>query len=194
MTTSYPPTALKLFLRQRKDFVEISDLEDYRRCRVQLFGRGIVLRDVAPGSSIKTKKQQVCRAGEFLVAEIDAKLGGFGIVPPDLDGAIVSSHYYLFEIDREKLHPDYLAYFVKTPDFLAQVNAQGSTNYAAIRPRDVLRYTIPMPDLLQQERVVAVIRGLQEQVTNLIRLQTRINKELEGLFPSILDKAFRGEL
>ena len=48
--------------------------------------QGIVLRDEVTGALIKTKSQQVCRAGEFLVAEIDAKVGGFGIVPEALDG------------------------------------------------------------------------------------------------------------
>lgn len=46
-----------------------------------LHAKGIVLRDELPGALIKIKSQQVCRSGEFLVAEIDAKVGGFGIVP-----------------------------------------------------------------------------------------------------------------
>src|SRR3990170_3299227 len=87
-------------IRYRKEFVQIDDLENYKRCRVQLHGKGIVLRDMVAGSEIKTKEQQVCRAGEFLVAEIDAKVGGFGIVPESVDGAIVSSHYFLFTIDE----------------------------------------------------------------------------------------------
>ena len=84
-------------LRQRSEFIEIDDFKTYKRCRVQLHAQGIVERDVVPGFEIKTKKQQICRAGEFLVAEIDAKVGGFGIVPDDLDDAIVSSHYFLFD-------------------------------------------------------------------------------------------------
>src|SRR5688572_23890561 len=76
---------------------------EYKRCRVQLHAQGIVLRDAIPGAEIKTKKQQVCKAGDFLVAEIDAKVGGFGIVPDDLDGAIVSSHYFLFDVNEEQL-------------------------------------------------------------------------------------------
>ena len=58
------------------------------------------------GAEIKTKEQQVCRAGEFLVAEIDAKLGGYGLVPDSLDGAIVSSHYFLFGVNDAKLDRD----------------------------------------------------------------------------------------
>ncbi|HEY1043194.1 MAG TPA: hypothetical protein VGE60_04955, partial [Telluria sp.] len=104
----FPVVALGDVLRQRKEFITIDDTQQYKRCRVQLHARGVVLRDLVSGSDIKTKKQQVCRASEFLVAEIDAKVGGFGLVPDELDGAVVSSHYFLFEINRTVLGPRYL--------------------------------------------------------------------------------------
>lgn len=114
---------------------------------MQLHVQGIVLRDSVVGAEIKTKKQQVCKAGEFLVAEIDAKVGGFGIVPIELNDSIVSGHYFLFAVDDTKLNRRFLDFYSRTPDFRDQVAAQGSTNYAAIRPKDVLGYTIPLPPL-----------------------------------------------
>ncbi len=96
MMKGWQVVSLAKVIRQRKEFITINDLELYTRPRVQSHARGIVLRDVVLGAEIKTKQQQVCRAGEFLVAEIDAKVGGYGIVPKDLDGTIVSSHYFLF--------------------------------------------------------------------------------------------------
>ena len=100
MNHPWPAVSLGEVLKHRKEFITIDDSQEYKRCRIQLHAKGIVLRDLIEGARIKTKEQQVCRAGEFLVAEIDAKVGGFGIVPEDLDGAIVSSHYFLFEIDQ----------------------------------------------------------------------------------------------
>ena len=100
-------------MRQRKVFVTIDDDRTYRRVTVQLHGRGIVERDVVSGGLIKIKSQQVIRADDFLVAEIDAKVGGFGIVPANLDGAIVSSHYFTFEIDAATLLPRFLAILVR---------------------------------------------------------------------------------
>jgi len=86
MKTSWPRVRLGELLYHRKEFVTIDDLTTYRRPRVQLHAQGIVLRDEILGALIKTKRQQICRAGEFLVAEIDAKVGRFGIVPMVLDG------------------------------------------------------------------------------------------------------------
>jgi len=148
----WPTVRLGEVLRHRKDFITIDDLKTYRRPRVQLHVEGIVQRDEVPGALIKTKTQQVCRPGEFLVAEIDAKVGGFGIVPESLNGSIVSSHYFLFVVDESKLNRRFLDYFIRTPAFREQVAAQGSTNYAAIRPSHVLGYEIPLPPLAEQRR------------------------------------------
>lgn len=147
----------------RKEFILLSDTERYKRCRVQVNTKGIVLRDVVPGSDIKTKRQQICRAGDFLVAEIDAKMGGFGIVPEALEGAVVSSHYFLYDIDNNKLDRKFLDYFIRTNNFRSQVAAQGSTNYAAIRPADVLSYQIPLPSLPEQRRIIHLLDAISEK-------------------------------
>lgn len=187
----WPKVKLGEVLRHRKEFITIDDLTTYRRPRVQLHVQGIVQRDEVPGALIKTKMQQVCRAGEFLVAEIDAKVGGFGIVPESLDGSIVSSHYFLFIVDESKLDRRFLDFFIRTPAFREQVAAQGSTNYAAIRPAHVLGYEMPLPPLAQQRRVVARIEELAAQIHEARTLRHQAADEAEALIPrattSLLD-------
>jgi type I restriction enzyme S subunit len=53
---------------------------------------------------------------------------------------------------------------------------------------------IPLPTLLEQRRVVAYLDALQTKVDALKKLQSETAAELDALMPSILDKAFRGEL
>ncbi|HEY5912049.1 MAG TPA: restriction endonuclease subunit S [Verrucomicrobiae bacterium] len=184
MTKPWPTVRLGEVLRQRREFVTIDDLTNYKRPRVQLHVQGIVLRDEVPGALIKTKTQQVCLTGEFLVAEIDAKVGGFGIVPESLDGSIVSSHYFLFVIDEAKLDPRFLAFFIRTPAFREQVAAQGSTNYAAIRPAHVLGYEIPLPPLAEQRRIVARIEELAAQIHEARSLRHQAAEETDALLVS----------
>lgn len=171
MTSTWPTTRLGEVVEHRNEFILIDDLSTYKRPRVQLHAQGIVLRDVVPGSLIKTKKQQRVRTGEFLVAEIDAKVGGFGIVPDDLDGAIVSSHYFLYRHRADLLDIRFLGWFIKTPAFRQQVEAKGSTNYAAIRPDDVLDYEIPLPPLDEQRLIVAQLEKLALQMEEARRLR-----------------------
>jgi type I restriction enzyme S subunit len=181
MNAKWPKVNLAEVLRYRKNFITIDDLAAYKRPRVQLHAQGIVLRDEIPGALIKTKQQQVCRSGEFLVAEIDAKVGGFGIVPKSLGGAIVSSHYFLYVLDDSKLDRKFLDYFSRTPAFSDQIAAQGSTNYAAIRPGDVLSYEIPLPPLDEQRRIVARIEELAAQINEARALRHQGAKETDAL-------------
>jgi len=177
-------------LQHRKEFIEIDDLTSYKRCRVQLHAQGIVLRDNLVGAEIKTKRQQVCRVDEFLVAEIDAKVGGFGIVPRELDEAIVSSHYFLFQINQSKLNPRFLGYYTQTLAFREQVEAQGSTNYAAIRPKDVLKYRIPLPTLAEQLEIIAIAERIEE----VKRIHTNVGKELTAMIPALLSNSATGDM
>lgn len=192
MSKPWPNVRLGEVLRHRKEFVTIDDLTNYRRPRVRLHAQGIVPRDELPGALIKTKTQQVCRSGEFLVAEIDAKVGGFGIVPDALEGSIVSSHYFLFGVDDSKLHRRFLDFYIRTPMFREQVEAQGSTNYAAIRPSHVLTYEIPLPTLEDQDRVVSQLEKLSAQIDEAHNLRLQSAEETSALIAAETNALFAG--
>jgi type I restriction enzyme S subunit len=53
---------------------------------------------------------------------------------------------------------------------------------------------LPVPPPQEQRRIVAYLDNLQTKVNALRRLQAETAAELDALLPSILDKAFRGEL
>lgn len=183
---------LRDVISHRKEFIEIAPSEVYSRCRVQTSARGIVLRDRVAGSEIKTSQQQVCRTGEFLVAEIDAKLGGYGIVPEELNDAIVSSHYFLFEIDEDRLLRGFLDWYSRTPAFLDQVKARGSTNYAAIRPSNVLAYEIPLPSLDEQQRIVQRLDTVAALVAERRRAIEAAERETQALLLKAFQRAIDG--
>lgn len=96
-------------------------------------------------------------------------------------------------MDEAKLDRGFLDYFIRTPAFRDQVEAQGSTNYAAIRPAHVLAYEMPLPPLADQKRVVARIKGLAGQVNEAHTLRKQIKTEiraLEGAFARNLTSRF----
>jgi len=181
-------------LRHRKGSITIDDTTSYKLCRVQLHRRGVVLRQKILGAQIGTKSQQVCKAGDFLVAEMDAKVGGYGFVPPELDGAIVSSHYFLFEVDESRLHSPYLEVISQTDILQQQIVSKGSTNYASIRPAQVLGWQIPLPDMASQKRIAARFQTVQ---TKLAAAQHEIAHQqtlLSKLKQAILQEAIQGKL
>lgn len=56
MNENPPLVPLGRVLKERKEFIQIDDLAAYKRCRVQLHARGIVLRDIVLGAEVKTKR------------------------------------------------------------------------------------------------------------------------------------------
>jgi type I restriction enzyme S subunit len=177
----WPVVALGEVVAHRKQFIQIRDDESYQRCRVQLHAQGVVSRDRVLGADIKTKSQQVCRASEFLVAEIDAKHGGYGLVPSALDGAVVSSHYFLFSVHRDRMEPEFLGWFARSKQFFEQVAAQGSTNYSAVRPRQILDFEVPLPPLDEQRRIVARLDAVAARLAARAAAAERQEAELAAM-------------
>lgn len=182
--SGYPLVSLNAILRLRKEFVTIEDTEEYKRVRVQLHQRGLVLRDLVLGTAIKTKKQQLVRSGDVLVAEIDAKVGGFGVVPEDLDGAIVSSHYFLYEIDTDVADSEFVAHLMQWSELADQVAAQGSTNYAAIRETDFLTYQVPLPPIDEQRSIAHRLDRLKAATIELRQHSDRASALMSALVVS----------
>jgi type I restriction enzyme S subunit len=53
---------------------------------------------------------------------------------------------------------------------------------------------IPVPSLDEQRRIVAYLDSVQARLASLRELQSATGEELDALLPSVLDRAFRGEL
>jgi len=68
------------------------------------------------------------------------------------------------------------------------------TGQANVNSKTLKAMPISLPPVEEQHRIVAYLDGLQAQVDELTALQDATQAELDALLPSILDKAFKGEL
>jgi type I restriction enzyme S subunit len=188
MASRFELTPMSAFLKHRQEFFVIDDTERYMRVTARLHGQGVVLRDQVHGSQLRTKKQQATQASDLLVAEIDAKVGGVGIIPPELTGAIVSSHYFLYEIDETVCCPKYLECYIRSGAVEEQFQefVQGSTNYASIRAHHTIELQIPLPPLDEQRRIVACIKELEALIQEAQGLRVKAREEAEALLPSAI--------
>jgi type I restriction enzyme, S subunit len=191
MISQYPLVKMGQFLKLRKEFFLINDSEKYRLATVQIHSKGIRERSRLLGIEIKTKKQQRIKAGELLVAEIDAKVGGFGVVPPDLDGAIVSGHYFLYEIDQNQVTSEYLDFYLKTgyPEQDLQQFVKGSVNYAAIRSQHFSELEIPLPSLKIQFSIVEKLFFIQRRIEEINILQITTEKRIREVIQSLISSS-----
>lgn len=181
-------------LKHKKGNIKIDDETEYKLCRVQLHRRGVLLRGMEFGYQIKTKKQQVCQAGDLIVAEMDAKFGGYGFIPEELENAIVSSHYYLYELDKTQISQDYFQTLISTDYIQNQIEAKGSTNYSSIRAKEFLEYEIPLPSLPLQAEISKRFLTFSDFKTKLIIETTRQQTYFTKLRKAILQEAIEGKL
>lgn len=201
----YPKQELGRLITLQNGFVEIEDDKEYKLVTCKLHGQGIVFRESIFGRDIKTKKQQVVRANQLLVAEIDAKNGGYGVIPFECDGAIVSSHYFIYSINQSELLPEYLSVILTSKVIEEQVSAyvRGTTSYAAIRPTDFLNIKIPLPPLEVQNEIVEKIESQKQIVEGAQKIEEGWNiddnffvdypKENLSKFITINDKTINPE-
>ena len=68
------------------------------------------------------------------------------------------------------------------------------TGQANVNAQKLKALPIALPPLPEQRRIVAYLDGLQAKVDAMKTMQAQSAAELDALLPSILDRAFKGEL
>jgi type I restriction enzyme S subunit len=92
--------------------------------------------------------------------------------------------------------PEFLNAYLNSPLGQAEVQERSRTT-SGLRSLSVGRIKqieIPLPPILEQQRIVAYQGEVSEQSSRLTQLQSQTAAELDALLPSILDRAFSGKL
>jgi len=135
-------------------------------------------------------------SGDVLVTIVGASIGRFCVVPKDVPLAFTTKHVIAVTLDRSVAEPRFASYMLNLharcrESIFSQTegSAQPSLNSKKVRA-----IALPLPALDEQRRVVTYLDDLQAQVDELTALQDATQAELDALLPSVLDRAFRGEL
>lgn len=186
--SSWPEIELKNVLERSTETVEIRPDMEYREVTARLWGKGIVLRGVIKGSEIASKKRCVARAGQFIISRIDARHGSMGIIPKELDGAVVTNDYPLFDVNASILEPSFFEWLCKTNDFieLCKGASEGTTNRVRLKEERFLSMKIPLPSLDEQRRIVARIEQLASRANEIH--SNAPNNEMDSLLLSCYQK------
>lgn len=152
----FPLVKLSSFLSRSKFGVVIQDNTIYRRVTIRVRNGGVIPRDEVVGSIIGTKKQFVVSKGQFIISKIDARNGAMGIVPQELDGAVVTQDFLAYNIDEEKINSQYLVLVSTTKQFVdfCQNCSSGTTNRQRVDEAKFLNIKIPLPSIQEQNELV----------------------------------------
>ena len=198
--TRWPQVPLGDILVRKQDWVAIEPDTEYRQVKLRLWGKGAVLRGIVRGNSIAASNQLRVKAGQFIVSKIDARNGAFGIVPPELDGAVVSQDFPAFDCDQERVVPQFLTWLSKTSWFveLCEKASEGSTNRVRLKEERFLSQLIPLPPLSTQQRIVEHLNASADLInkrkftTGLVGRD--VQATLTNAFAQIIDGAPRARM
>ena len=186
MSKSWPQVTLGEILRKSEESVQLDPNTTYREVTIKLWGKGVVLRREASGSEIAAPRRSVVRAGQFILSRIDARNGAFGVVPPVLDGAVVSNDFPSFNLNTQRIIPEYLGWLSRSADFveLCKAASEGTTNRVRLKEDKFLATAIALPPLVEQQRIVARIEGLAAKIEEACALRRQALEETEALISS----------
>ena len=158
-TRKFPMARIGSFLVKSKDVIEIQDDVEYMQVTIKINNGGVVPRnngETLLGSKIGTKRQHVVHAGQFIMSKIDARNGAYGIVPAELEGAIVTNDFPVFDVDTEKIIPQFLVLVSTTEKFVefARKCSSGTTNRKRIDIEAFLNQQIPLPSIDEQGKIL----------------------------------------
>ncbi len=198
VVAAWPMVALGEVLRKSENWVDIASDREYAQITVRLWGKGVALRGRVLGAEIAASRQVEVRQKQFILSRIDARNGAFGLVPPELDGAVVSTDFPVFDLDMSRILPTFLAWISKTHDFveLCKQASEGTTNRVRLKEERFLATEILLPPLDEQRRIVARIEELAARIEEARGLRREAVAEAEALWKSTLADAFmtQGEI
>ena len=157
--------ALGELLRRSDEATVLDPAAEYHEVTIKLWGKGVVSRGKVHGGDVVSVRR-VVRANQLILSKIDARNGAIGLVPPELDGAIVSNDFPSFEFrDPKRCDAAFMGWLVRSAPFveLCKAASEGTTNRVRIKEDRFLDQQIGLPPLSEQQAIVARLDALAEK-------------------------------
>ena len=168
-------------------YIDVSSVEQNTG---KIFGK----KDIT-GVDAHSRARRKMHKNDIVFSAVRPNLKKCFIVDEKLDGNVCSTGFTIFRIRNDGYDPKFLKYQLLSNFFINQcMEVVTGGHYPAINDKNMKNLEVISPPLPEQRRIVAYLDSLQTKVDELKKLQAETEKELEELVPSILDRAFKGEL
>lgn len=179
---------IRSFLKRVKNPIDIEDDKTYKRVTIKTNHNGISLRDEEIGIKIGTKKQFTVKPNQFLLSKIDARNGAFGIVPNDLNDAIITGNFWTYDVDKSIVDINWFLYFTESHHFIdiCKTASTGSTHRKYLDETKFLNHKIKVPTLKEQKAIVGHI----QKIRDIQNINNTVLNQCDLLYAGVLDSYF----
>lgn len=180
--------ALGRHLTEVRRPVRLNPNDTYRLVTVKRSRGGVELRETLTGREIKTPTQFYVRTGDFLISKRQIVHGACGIVPAELDGAVVSNEYAVLNSDGQ-IDLRFLRYLSESRYF-QQTCFHSSIGVHVekmiFKTERWLKWPFNIPPLPVQLRIVEVLDTARREVELIAAQIERLKKEKAALMADLL--------
>jgi type I restriction enzyme S subunit len=183
-------------IQRRREQIKIEDDVTYKQVTIRTKHKGVVLRGTQKGTDIGTKNQYVTHKDQFILSCIDARQGAFGIVPAELEGAIITNDFWCFDINEQLVLRDFFYTLIQAPDFdeACKKASIGTTNRQRINEAFFLGYELEIPPIEDQAAAVRQIMAARQHLGLIEKELTHQATLLTRLRQAVLREAVQGRL
>lgn len=138
-------------------------------------------------------RRQIPQSGDVILTR-EAPMGEVGMLLSD-EKVFLGQRLVSYRVNPSKLNNRFLLYAFQSGDLQGQIHALASgSTVQHMRVPDTKKLLLPLPNLKEQEGVVATLDVLRTETKRLESIYRQKLSALDALKDSILDQAFTGNL
>jgi type I restriction enzyme S subunit len=174
--------------------IEMDDDEEYSLVTVRRRYGGVVSRERLKGRAIKVKSQFIVRTNDFLISKRQIVHDACGLVPPQLDGSIVSNEYSVLG-PRPGCDIEFFSYFAQHPAVSASFlhSSVGIViEKMLFKLHSWLELEFLFPRIEEQRQIAGCLRSIDDEIAaagaKLGALKMHQHGLMQNIFPSQEDE------
>lgn len=175
----------------RRHFEPEKDV-DYIEIGIRSFGNGTFQKPPVKGKLIDHKNLYKMNEGDLVFSNVFSWEGAIALASKK-DDVCIGSHRFITTVpDKQKVHPEFILYHLLSPKGMEDINkaSPGSAGRnKTLGMTKLEKILVPVPDIEKQNDFVKLLH----KVNAINEFGKESELELKVLFPSVLDKAFKGE-
>jgi restriction endonuclease S subunit len=163
-------------------FVRITDIQN-----------GQVQWDSVPYCQCEKPDNYLLKENDILFARTGGTIGKSFLVKAVPEDSVFASYLIRLRV-KEKVLPEFLYLFFQSKSYWQQItDSKTGTGQPNLNGSKLSEIVLKVPDLQTQRHIVAEVQAFQTKMEQLKAAQAGQLAGLEGLFPGVLERAFRGE-
>jgi type I restriction enzyme S subunit len=167
--------------------------KSYPELGVRSFGKGTFHKPSLDYISIGTKKLYRIEPGDLIFSNVFAWEGAVAVAKPADEGR-VGSHRFITCLPKDGVvTSEFLCFYFLTPEGMAKIGEAspgGAGRNRTLGLAKLEKIEVPVPPFVDQIRFGALLKKMTYIDTESVKAKSAI----DAMLPSVLDRAFRGEL